>query len=292
VAATALGLWGLCASDADSVTQEHVSRAAAFLASHHQEDGGIYAADRGLAIYTSGVSAQALREAQRRFPALEFVGLQRQVELYAYQRRAPESWADEAERGLRSRPVDHELALELLERDDLDEAQRRAVEFVLESRPRGALPAGRLRMPGHTVSSDSQSPFSYDDLLPLVYETLRPEHQRTQRAIQAIRADYTMLRNPDLTKRYGGGYEGGGQGLYYYYCTLGRVLAAHRTPVLRLDDGSRHDWPRELSRRLLELQREDGSWVNEDGRWWEDEPILVTAYAILALRSCLDVPSR
>jgi squalene-hopene/tetraprenyl-beta-curcumene cyclase len=35
--------------------------------------------------------------------------------------------------------------------------------------------------------------------------------------------------------------------------------------------------------RLINLQQRDGSWVNENGRWWEKDPNLVTAYALMAL---------
>jgi squalene-hopene/tetraprenyl-beta-curcumene cyclase len=33
----------------------------------------------------------------------------------------------------------------------------------------------------------------------------------------------------------------------------------------------------------VEKQKGDGSWVNDSGRWWENDPILVTAYSIIAL---------
>ena len=41
-----------------------------------------------------------------------------------------------------------------------------------------------------------------------------------------------------------------------------------------------------ISRKLMKLQREDGSWINENARWWEGEPVLTTAYALLALKRC------
>ena len=45
----------------------------------------------------------------------------------------------------------------------------------------------------------------------------------------------------------------------------------------------RIDWKRELAAKLISLQREDGSWVNENNRFWENDPALVTSFAILAL---------
>jgi len=34
---------------------------------------------------------------------------------------------------------------------------------------------------------------------------------------------------------------------------------------------------------VISLQKPDGSWVNENNRWWENDPVLVTAYSLLAL---------
>jgi squalene-hopene/tetraprenyl-beta-curcumene cyclase len=33
----------------------------------------------------------------------------------------------------------------------------------------------------------------------------------------------------------------------------------------------------------LDTQNKEGFWVNESGRWWEKDPVLVTCYAMLAL---------
>ena len=35
--------------------------------------------------------------------------------------------------------------------------------------------------------------------------------------------------------------------------------------------------------KLINLQKADGSWANENGRWWEKDPVLVTAYSLIAL---------
>jgi squalene-hopene/tetraprenyl-beta-curcumene cyclase len=43
-----------------------------------------------------------------------------------------------------------------------------------------------------------------------------------------------------------------------------------------------------LCEKLLSLQRDDGSWVNEADRWYEGNPHLVTAYAILAMQTALE----
>jgi hypothetical protein len=38
-----------------------------------------------------------------------------------------------------------------------------------------------------------------------------------------------------------------------------------------------------LALKLINLQKADGFWANENGRWWEKDPILDSAYAVTAL---------
>ena len=54
-------------------------------------------------------------------------------------------------------------------------------------------------------------------------------------------------------------------------------------------DGERHAWRSELCGRLVAMQaRHDGSWINRNSpRWWEGNPILATAYALLTLHAAL-----
>ena len=55
---------------------------------------------------------------------------------------------------------------------------------------------------------------------------------------------------------------------------------------LKSPEGKVHDWPVDLGRKLTGLQGENGAWVNSASRWWEANPVLVTAYAVIALDSC------
>jgi squalene-hopene/tetraprenyl-beta-curcumene cyclase len=47
--------------------------------------------------------------------------------------------------------------------------------------------------------------------------------------------------------------------------------------------GKKHDWRNELTNHLLSLQKENGSWVNAEKRWYEGDPNMATAYALLTL---------
>jgi squalene-hopene/tetraprenyl-beta-curcumene cyclase len=50
-----------------------------------------------------------------------------------------------------------------------------------------------------------------------------------------------------------------------------------------MEDGSIVDWRKDLADSLINLQQGDGSWINTNGRWWERDPVLVTAYAVMTL---------
>ena len=52
--------------------------------------------------------------------------------------------------------------------------------------------------------------------------------------------------------------------------------------------GTEHAWRTELTGRLVSLQRQDGSWLNENApRWYEGNPVLATAYALITLDTAL-----
>ncbi len=47
------------------------------------------------------------------------------------------------------------------------------------------------------------------------------------------------------------------------------------------------NWREQLIKKLVSSQTIDGGkgfWVNENGRWWEKDPILTTAYSLLTLQ--------
>ena len=50
--------------------------------------------------------------------------------------------------------------------------------------------------------------------------------------------------------------------------------------------GVKHDWRADLIAALAKRQKADGSWVNENDRWMEGDPNLVTGYALMALSYC------
>jgi squalene-hopene/tetraprenyl-beta-curcumene cyclase len=73
---------------------------------------------------------------------------------------------------------------------------------------------------------------------------------------------------------------------------MSRALNAAQLRTITTPDGIVHDWREELIDTLVSEQRPDGSWANEEPRWLEDEPVLATTYAILALQEAIKPGSK
>jgi hypothetical protein len=52
---------------------------------------------------------------------------------------------------------------------------------------------------------------------------------------------------------------------------------------IKTKDGKLIDWRKDISQKLLGLQKGDGSWSNSEGRWMESDPVLTTTYILMAL---------
>lgn len=133
--------------------------------------------------------------------------------------------------------------------------------------------AGEMDLGNGRKALRSYGSISYAGLLSYIYADLKKDDPRVVAALDWLQKNYTLDENPGM----------GQDGLYYYYHTMAKALAACGVSELVLADGSRVDWRRELSKRLLNLQNGEGFWMNENGRWWEKDPVLVTSYAVIAL---------
>jgi squalene-hopene/tetraprenyl-beta-curcumene cyclase len=129
------------------------------------------------------------------------------------------------------------------------------------------------KLPDGRVALRSYGSMSYAGLLSYVYADLKQDDPRVQAVRGWLGAHYTLTENPGM----------GQQGLFYYYHTMAKALTAADLDALVLENGNAVNWRRELALRLINLQSADGSWANENGRWMEKDPALVTAYSLIAL---------
>lgn len=122
----------------------------------------------------------------------------------------------------------------------------------------------------------SYGSMTYAGLKSMIYAGLTADDKRIQAAMKWIKKNYTLETNPGM----------GQQGLYYYYHTFAKALSTLDIKTFTDAKGVAHNWRKELATQLLNLQKPNGSWVNSASRWYEGDPNLATAYALLALSYC------
>ena len=122
-------------------------------------------------------------------------------------------------------------------------------------------------------SPRSYASMTYAGLLSFIYANVDKNDDRVKSAVQWIAKHFTVEEN----------YGIGAQGLYYNYHTMAKALRLYGKDTLIDTKGVSHDWYQELADKLIEVQKPDGSWMNENSRWMEALPVLATSYAILSL---------
>jgi squalene-hopene/tetraprenyl-beta-curcumene cyclase len=122
----------------------------------------------------------------------------------------------------------------------------------------------------------SYASMTYAGLKSMIYAGVKKDDPRVKAALTWITKHYSLRDNPGMGK----------QGLYYYYHTFAKTLSVLEIDELKDGSGTSHNWRNELVATLARQQKANGSWINEADRWYEGDPNLVTAYALLALSHC------
>jgi squalene-hopene/tetraprenyl-beta-curcumene cyclase len=122
------------------------------------------------------------------------------------------------------------------------------------------------------VALRSYGSISYAGLLSYIYADVKRNDPRVDAVMDWLKKNYSLTENPGM----------GQQGYYYYLHLMTKALTAAGVDTLDTANG-KVDWRREVALRLIDLQKADGSFQNETGRWWEKDPALVTSYAVLSL---------
>lgn len=142
--------------------------------------------------------------------------------------------------------------------------------------------AGSVTNADGSIRFRSYGSMTYAGLLSLIYADVGKEDPRVQSAYQWATANWSLDQNPGM----------GQQGLYYFYSVLSKSLSAYGPDLVTRPGGQQVNWREELIRKLVSLKQTDAKtgrnfWVNSEGRWWESDPVLVTAYSVLALEMAL-----
>jgi squalene-hopene/tetraprenyl-beta-curcumene cyclase len=128
-------------------------------------------------------------------------------------------------------------------------------------------PAGGLR---------SYGTMSYAGFKSFIYAGLKADDIRVKAAVDWLKKHYDLKENPGM----------GDSGLYYYYYTFARALDAAGIDYFADEQGAKHDWRKELAEELASRQQPSGAWSNQNSRWMEGDPNLVTSYALVVLSYC------
>jgi squalene-hopene/tetraprenyl-beta-curcumene cyclase len=308
-ALTALPLWAICGAG-DASRQAMADKAVAFLLTCVQTNGGIYidmpGKGGGLPNYNTAISMTALHATGRKdvvpviLNARTFVGNSQHFgdDVYSggfgYDRTTGRAYTD----------LDNTLfAMEAMRRTQSVEDQRpgsqkradvnwtAAVAYVSKLQntvassttndaggfiynPDDTAKGGAATNAEGKVYLRSFGSITYVGLLALVYADVTRADPRVVSAVDFASRHWTLDENPGM----------GAQGLYFYYNVMARSLAtAGLEAIPRKDGAAAIAWRDELIRKMVALQRPDGSWENANNRFWENNPVLATAYSLLAL---------
>ena len=322
-ALTALPLWALARGD--STNRAALEHAKQYLLTCVHDNGAIYREPAqkqkggGLANYNTALCMVALHALND--PQLAPVILKAR----AYVAGTQHFGADEYRGGMGYDPSNERayadlsnsyLAYEAMRLTQKVEDQRRsgekkvdldwkaAAEFVtrIQNKPSGTNAAadpeagGFGYRPGYSMAGTttntagevglrSYSSMTYAGLLSFIYADVDKNDPRVQSAFNWAMKNWSLNENPGM----------GQQGLFYFYNVLAKALAAAGQAQLPTANGASLNWRVELIKKLVGLQKTEpatgqGYWLNPEGRWWESDPVLVTAYTLLALEVAVSGP--
>ena len=202
---------------------------------------------------------QASREEAERLAALDAM-------------RRTEKAEDFRPKGEARADVDWEKAIKFVTRLQEKEGERAGGAAYNERTAQ----AGTATNKSGRVELRAYGSMSYAAVLSMCHAKLTRSDPRVKSALDYCSKFWTVDENPGM----------GNQGLYYYYDILSRALSVAGIVELEQPNGRKINWKNELAAKLLALQKPDGSWVNDNNRFWENDPVLVTSFAILTLALC------
>lgn len=140
--------------------------------------------------------------------------------------------------------------------------------------------AGTTTLPNSATGQRSYGSMTYAGIKSYIYANVSQDDPRFKAAWAWVQKNYDLTQNPGI----------GEQGLFYYYHTFAKTLALMDIPAVIDEQGVAHYWREDLAQTLIAKQLEDGSWKNNNPRWWESEPRLVTSYSVMCLVLCTRLP--
>ncbi len=297
-ALTALPLWALLGTDAPAAARR---KAADFVLGTQRPDGGFYVpkpgrGGSGLGNYNTSVclaalfdsklvDAAPLLKAREYIASSQLTGDDTMAGGFGYDKISRRRYADLSNTSYAMSAMAKTASLEEFrttgKRVDLDWEQ--ALAFVENLMKREGPDAGGAAYNERTPQAGTETnragkvqlraygSMTYAAVLSMCSARLDRGDPRVRQAFEYLSKYWSVDENPGM----------GRQGLYYFYDIMARALVASGAAEV-----GGHDWKRELSAKLISLQRSDGSWMNDNNRFWEADPVLCTSFALLALEAC------
>jgi len=304
-ALTALPLWALTVAGESRTAA--ASNACAFVLKTQRPDGGFYVPKPGRggsglgnyntsvcvsALYESGLApVKAILDARTYIAGSQLTGDDTMSGGFGYDRASRRRYADlsntsyamDAMRrtqgaedfrpaGEKRADLNWDAALKFVTKLQEKEGERAGGAAYNDRTPQG----GTATNASGRVQLRAYGSMSYAAVLSMCHANLTKSDPRVRSALDYCTKFWTVDENPGM----------GNQGLYYYYDILSRALSVAGINELPAADGRKIAWKRELSDKLVSLQSEDGSWCNDNNRFWEGDPVLATSFAILSLSMC------
>ena len=180
--------------------------------------------------------------------------------------------------GERRADLNWDAALKYVENMQRKEGEDNGGFLYTQSFEPGGIPAPKKGQDGAGAASTrpqlrAYGSITYVGLLAMIHSKLTRDDPRVRSAVDYCTKHWTLDENPGQ----------GEQGIFFYYNILTRALSAAGIDEIPQVAGGNLAWREELVRKIISLQRPDGSWINDNNRWWENDPVLVTSYSLLAL---------
>lgn len=305
-ALTALPLWALsgCA-ELDGVKQRlaggSLRRAADFVLKTQRADGGFYVPKPGRggsglgnyntsvclsALYDSGLAPKsALLAARTYIASSQLTGDDTMAGGFGYDKVSRRRYADLSNTSYAMSAMAKTASLEEYRTDgrradiDWDKAIKFVENLMVTEGPDAGGAAYNERTPQAGVSTNAQGrvhlraygSMTYAAVLSMCAAKLERGDPRVRQSLEYLQKYWTVDENPGM----------GSQGLYYFYDIMARALSAAKVDIV-----GGHDWKKELSAKVMSLQKPDGSWSNDNNRFWESNPVLCTSFAMIVLELC------
>ena len=306
-ALTALPVWALSSSagrsDGESRTKNDaaVEKGVKFVLSTQREDGGFYVpkpgrGGSGLGNYNTSVClsalfvskqapTEAMLKAREYIASSQLTGDDTYAGGFGYDKISRRRYADLSNTSYAMDAMRRTESLEELrttgKRVDLDWSK--ALAFVDNLMKKEGPDAGGAAYNDRTPQGGSETnatgkvslraygSMTYAAVLSMCHAKLDKSDPRVKQSLEYCEKYWSVDENPGM----------GNQGLFYFYDILARALSA-----AGVEEVGGHAWKKELAAKLVSLQKPDGSWFNDNNRFWEADPVLCTSFAILCLQLC------